>query len=194
MTRNLKWNCFEFSKVIIFQIDFYIAINHAKFLATMLDDKINKTRRKRLVATIVYWNFHYTMRNWLKIIKSFIVISSAKSNDFMYNFVCHIRIIWLLTMQLYFDWFFVNFIECEISIVFLILNYIAFKQNSITCFCWNYVFLSKSSWNFFLTRMFWYAFIEINVRSIIDVFDISIWKRNDYNRCFRIVFSNTTWM
>ena len=43
----------------LFRIDFSVAISHVKFLATMFDDKINKTRRKKFIVTIVYWNFHY---------------------------------------------------------------------------------------------------------------------------------------
>ena len=54
-------------------------------------------------------------------------------------------------------------------------------------------FLLKTT-RVFLTKMFCYVFIEIVVRSTLDVFDISIWKRNDHNRCFRIVFLNTIWI
>ena len=56
-----------------------------------------------------------------------------------------------------FDWFFINFIECEFSIV-LILNCIAFMRFL------NRVLLLKSSCDF-LTRIFCYVFVEIVVRS-----------------------------
>ena len=39
---------------IIFQIDFSIAINHAKLFATTFDDNVNKIRREKFIDVIVY--------------------------------------------------------------------------------------------------------------------------------------------
>ena len=49
------WNeIVRIQRNITFQIDFSIAISHAKLFATTLDDNVNKTRREEFIDVIVY--------------------------------------------------------------------------------------------------------------------------------------------
>ena len=119
-TTRLKWNCFEFNIDFNFQIDFLtsIAMSHAKFLATTLDDKINKIRHEKLVVAIVCCSWAVNMRAWLKMIKSlnycsFSEFILAESTSFLWN-------------NIEFNWAFVSLIELKFLIVFLILNCIVF--------------------------------------------------------------------
>ena len=186
MTRNLRWNCFDFSKNIIFQTDFFIEISYVELFATTLDDNVSKTRRKEFIDAIAYCLLNNSLYEFawkwsIDSIVNFFMISFCKINIcfmkrnrsfalFQIQF-CLSR--WQFTLRnvddtMYFVWLFVSFIECEFFIVFLILNCIAFKQNSIRCFCWDHVLKSKSSWHFFLTKIFCDVFIEIIVRYVLE--------------------------
>ena len=141
---------------------------------------------------IVYKNIHYSNLNENDQLIQLLFFSKsifAKSIFFLWNNMNFLKfkydfarriaidVVEIYTIQLYFDWLFINFIECKLFIV-LILNCIAFMR------FFDRVFLLKSSCDF-LTRIFWYIFIEIIVRS---VFAVRYWKRNDRKHCSRIIF------
>ena len=128
----------------LFWIDFSIAINHAKFFATTFDDYVNNVRRKKIVIAIECCLIIeiFVMRTWLKMIETFICFIVCKINS------CKINIFLMKQYEIfqnqllqnqhfrcrnvddtvYYDWFFVNHIECEFSIVILILNDIVFMR------------------------------------------------------------------
>ena len=71
---NLKWNCSNLAKTLLFELIFvfefrivvifihimnFVAIIHAKLLATIFDINVNKIRDEKFIVIIVYWNFHY---------------------------------------------------------------------------------------------------------------------------------------
>ena len=80
--------------------------------------------------------------------------------------------------------------SCRINIFFV-------KQYESRC--WNVVDTVYSDWLLvsFIEREFSIVFLIWNYiafsRSSLDVFVASIWKRDDHNRCSRIVLSDTTW-
>ena len=132
------------------------------------------TKNSSLLLLIVYWDFHYAMWTWSKMIKSFnccffqnrllqsqhfFCWNNMNFMKFEYDFVCCIDSSRRRNVNdtIYFDWFFVNFVKCEFFIV-LILNDIVFMQfrnrsksfNSNRC-----LFLLKSTCDLFL-KMLWY--------------------------------------
>ena len=144
---------------------------------------------------------------------TFFLWNNMSFMKFEYDFVCCIDNSCDRNVDdtMYLDWISVSFIEREFFIIVLILNCFAFmrfrnhviSRLEIVLRLNDFAFVSfldrrksfllKSSCDF-LTRIFWHVFIEIIARSVFDVFDVSIWKRDDHNRCFRIVFSDTIWM
>ena len=81
VTRNLKRNCSNSIKTLL-RIDFSIAINHARLLATTLDAVVCRARREEFVAAIAYLLIETSnMRTWLKMTKSFTCCSSSESTS-----------------------------------------------------------------------------------------------------------------
>ena len=171
------------------------------FLVTMFDDNVNRTRRRELIAVIVYWDFHYTMQNWLKIIESFICcivcrVNSCKVNIFFvkqYEVSAWSQIVILVTF-VWSDYWRYNCVLIDFLLILLNVNFYRFDFelhciHVISQLChfsiWKCIaFISfldfKKVSNHCITSM------RIDDRMFL-IFDVLQRKQNDRSRCFRIV-------
>ena len=82
MNESLKWNCSNFNEDITFRTDFFafIAISHARFLATTLDDNVSRIRRRDslMLLLVAYWDLHHANFDW-RWSRRFFVVSFSKS-------------------------------------------------------------------------------------------------------------------
>ena len=134
VTRNLKWNCFEFQRKHCFRIDFSISISHARFF---FDDVWRQCRRNS--SRKIHWCYCslfieiFNMRDefdrkWSNrsIVVRFSKTISAESKSFLWNnmnflkyFKCNFAVridnsrCQNVIDTMYFDWFSVNLNECE---------------------------------------------------------------------------------
>ena len=182
------WNeIVRIQRNIIFQIDFFIAINHAKFLATTFDDNVNKIRREKFIDAIVYCLLSNSLYDLFENDQLIQLLNNSMIVFFLINF-CKINIFVVET----------SFIQCILIDFLLILsnvNFLSFFDLKLYCIRINFrtcVFIKVVMW--FLTKTFCHVFVEIVVFSIIDdvvrilIFDILQKEQNDRNCCFRVVF------
>ena len=219
--KNLKWNCLNSTKTLFFELIFSFEIDVIRIhimniivclheivcddvWCKFLQNSSQKIRRCYVFCSlfIVYENFHYTMRNWFKIIRSFICCIVCKVNFCKINiffvetiwiswnsntilFVAlTIRVVEMSTIQcILIDFLLilsnVNFLSFWFWMILYSCNFVIVQKVSIqivVCFCWNQHVIC-----------FWKCYD-------ILIFNVLNWKRNDRNRCFNIVFSNMIWM
>ena len=203
---NLKWNCFWiqqkrffFKLISAFEIDvtFIHIINIVVYSREIVCDDVwckflqsssQKTRRCYVFCSlfIAFENFHYTRRNWLKIVESFICCIVCKINQlFQINFYwintrflqSYQMLIKFVTFAIYveFDWIFVNFIEYEflLSSWFWIALYLcdfAFVR------FFDRVFLLKSTFDFLKMFLIFWFLMFCNKNKMIEslLYDLNI--------------------
>ena len=186
------WNeIVRIQRNIIFQIDFFIAINHAKFLATTFDDNVNKIRREKFIDAIVYCllsNSLYDLFENDQLIQLlnnsmivFFLINFCKINIFVVetSFIQCILIDFLLILSnvnsLSFFWFEIVLHIYKFSIVCFYHNrHVIFDENILSCFCWNRRFINY--WRCCSYFDFWY-FAKKTKRS-----------KSLFSRCFSMIW------
>ena len=158
----MKWNCFEFNENIIFQIDFFIAISHAKSFETMFDNKNDKIRREKFIDIIIVyylWKHSLFEFEWKWSIDSIVIffkINFYKINIFLvkqYEIFCNSNTILLVA--------FANLILTKCSLILLNINFSSFFWFWIILHLCDFVivrfldcmFLLKSSFDL-LSKMF----------------------------------------
>ena len=184
MTRDLKRNCLNSTKTLLrTDLLIAIAINHARLLATTLDDNVSRARREKLVAAIACCLLRSSLceldLRWSS--DCFVVHSQSQllqnqhlSTETVLNSCNRIRCWSFLShsqLWLDLDWMSVSLIEFEILIVFLILTCIAFVR------LLDRVLLLRSSFDRLLRMflIFWLLMFWISSKTIeIVVFELSI--------------------
>ena len=177
---------------IIFQTDLSIAISHAEFFATTLDDNVSRTRREKLIDAIVYCLLSNSLYDLfeddqlIQLLNSsmivFFLISFCRINIFVVetSFIQCILIDFLLVLSnviiLSSFWFGIVLHVYKFSIVcFYHSRHVISDENILSCFCWDRRFINY--WRCCSYFDSWY-FAERTERS-----------KSLFSRCFSM-----TWM
>ena len=196
MIKNLKWNCsisikHYFSNWFLFlhsESSWFLFISWILlqlFMQNFLRQRLMLMTTKfvvknSLMLMFVVWLLNIYYANLIELIMSFVCCSFLKSTFANQFQICHIFNFWWFWFWQYncFNWISVSFIELKFFIV-LILSCIAFVRFRICA----KIFLFKSL----------FIFVE-NILFVNAILNVLNWKRNDRSHCFRVVFSNMTWI
>ena len=175
MTKNLKWNCFEFSEKHYFELIFLLQLAMRSFLRQRLMLMSAKLVAKNsLLLLLIVWLLKsslYDMNLIENVQLTQLLIFSwsvfAKSTFILWNninFLKCFRCIFAVCIDnsrcqnvdytMYLDWFSVNFIEREFFIVVFVISCIAFVQNSIVEKMFVQIVVLRS-YDFLIVRFCW---------------------------------------